>query len=309
MEQGTRALTDGPAIVQDAVQSVCPDCWTGGCGLDGCFGGCADVLEAINPFMESIAAFIWCFGSPLAFPLIFCFSPAPHTNETSGYEISVLQAPLRRPISCCAGMTPCGQWYLRRTVLGGDMTRYKLWQGQHDGPQCCARRCPGSFITIESGTYGEQDCPNLFLCFEVHCLGGIWSPCCAFDVSRRVLRNERGLNQDPTEERQQKCTSFFGNIMHTCFQAGFCCCLTSCCVQLCAPDSEGAQECAGESGRASRACCSIAHTLWKGIMFTKVIAIGCMSAQMIHETETPWDGKPKGRDPVMEPLVEEMDRK
>jgi hypothetical protein len=118
-----------------------------------------------------------------------------------------------------------------------------------------------------------------------------------------------GLNQDPTEERQQKCASFFGNIMQACFQAGFCCCLTSCCVGLCAPDSEGAQECSGEAGRASRACCSIAHTLWKGIMFTRVIAMGCMSAQMVYEMDTPWDGKPKGREPVMEPLVQEIDRK
>ncbi|KAI2509765.1 hypothetical protein MHU86_4618 [Fragilaria crotonensis] len=309
LQQGARIMTDGQGMVQDAVRTVCPDCWTQGCGLNGCFGQCADCLEAVNPFMESIASAICCLGSPLAFPFIFCFSPAPHTNETSGYEISALAAPCRRPISCCIGMTPCGQWHVRRQVLGGDMTKYKLWQGQHDGPHCCARQCPGSFITIESGTYGEQDCPNLFLCLEVHCLAGLWSTCCAFDVSRSVLRHDRGLNVDPTEERQHKCTEFFSNIMHSCLQAGFCCCLTSCCLGLCAPDSEGAQECSGEAGRASRACCSIAHTLWKGILYTKVIIMGCLTAQMIHEVATPWDGKPKGKTPVMKPLVQkEMDR-
>eukprot|EP00542_Grammatophora_oceanica_P017749 CAMPEP_0194040178 /NCGR_PEP_ID=MMETSP0009_2-20130614/12217_1 /TAXON_ID=210454 /ORGANISM="Grammatophora oceanica, Strain CCMP 410" /LENGTH=32 /DNA_ID= /DNA_START= /DNA_END= /DNA_ORIENTATION= len=29
--------------------------------------------------------------------------------------------------------------------------------------------------------------------------------------------------------------------------------------------------------------------------------MGCFSAQMLHELETKWDGKPKGRDPVNAP--------
>jgi len=294
-------------MAQNAVEAVCPDWWTSGCGLNGCFGTCADGLEAVTPGVETLASIIWIFGSPIAFPILFCFSAEPHTNETSGYEIDALHAPLYRPCGCCCTMTPCGQWWLRRKVLNNDMTNYKLWQGQHDGPQCCARRCPGSFITIEAGTYGEQDCPNLFLCLEVWVLAGIWSSCCAFDVSRRVLRQERGLNLDPTEVRQSKCISFFGNIMHTCFQAGICCCLTSCCIGLCAPDSEGAQECSGEAGRASRACCSIATTLWRGIASTRIITMGCMSAQMIHEMESEWDGQPKGKEPGV-PKSMEMDR-
>jgi hypothetical protein len=140
---------------------------------------------------------------------------------------------------------------------------------------------------------------------EVWFLGGMCSACCAFDVSRRYLRDERGLNVDPTEARQDRCIDFFSNIMHACFQAGFCCCLTSCCLAICAPDSEGAQECSGEAGRASRSCCQIAQTLWQGILFTRVIGMGCMSAQMIHETETPWDGEKKGKDP---PVSMKMDR-
>lgn len=61
------------------------------------------------------------------------------------------------------------------------------------------------------------------------------------------------------------------------------CC--GCCVGLIAQDSEGAQECSGEAGRASRACFSIVRTLWRGIWSVKVIAIGCMSAQTIEELE------------------------
>ena len=294
-------------LISGTVETVCPDCWLGGCGLNGVFGVCADGLEIITPFVEALSSAIWCFGSPLAFPFIFLFPSDPHTNETSGYDISMLRAPLRRPLSCCLSTIcfPCGQWYVRRKVLGGDMTKYKLWQGYHDGPQCCARRCPGAFITIESGTYGEQDCPNMFLCLEVWVLGGLCSTCCAFDVSRRYQREERGLNVDPTEARQDRCIDFFSHIMHACFQAGLCCCLTSCCMAVCAPDSEGAQECAGEAGRASRACCQIARTLWIGIEFTRVIGMGCMTAQMIHEAESPWDGGKKGKDP---PVSIKMER-
>jgi hypothetical protein len=61
---------------------------------------------------------------------------------------------------------------------------------------------------------------------------------------------------------------------------------TACCIKICAPESDGAQECSGEVGRAARACCSIARTLWRGIMSTRVIAMGCMYAQQYHELET-----------------------
>jgi hypothetical protein len=102
---------------------------------------------------------------------------------------------------------------------------------------------------------------------------------------------------DPTEFRHQSCIQFFSKIMHTCFKWGMCMYCGGCCVGICAPDSEGAQECAGEAGRAARACCRIAHIIWRGIIFTRVIGMGCMTAQMIHEAETPWDGQKKGKPP------------
>ena len=68
---------------------------------------------------------------------------------------------------------------------------------------------------------------------------------------------------------------------------------TACLVGCCAPDSEGAQECSGEAGRAARACFSIAHTIWRGIMSTKVIAMGCMVAQQFHEIENSATVAPK----------------
>lgn len=288
-----------PGFVHSAVDTACPDWWKNGCGCDKGFGACANVLEAVTPVVEQLASCIWIFASPLAFPLIFCFSPDPHTHETSGYEISMLQAPCcKRPITCCLSTlcVPCSQWYVRRKVLGDDMTKYKLWQGYHDGPHCCARTCPSSpCITIKSGTYGEQDCPNLFLCLEVCCLGGMYSTCCAFDVSRRYQREERGLSLDPTEHRLAKCVGFFSQIMHSCFKLGCCMCATSCLVGVCAPDSGGAQEFAGEASRAARACCRIAHTIWKGILWTKVLGMGCMTAQMIAEAETPWDAATQGK--------------
>jgi len=285
-----------PDFVTDGVDAVCCDWWTEGCGLDGCFGMTADCLEVINPAMEMVGNAIWIFGSPLAFPLIFCFPSDPHTHESSGYDISMLQAPLRRPFVCCfsAVCLPCGQWYVRRRVLDNDMSKYKLWQGYHDGPHCCARQCPQSgFIVIEAGTYGEEQCPDAFLCAEILVLGGPFSLCCAFDVSRRYQREERGLNLDPTEARQQKCIGFFSGIMSKCFQLGACMYCCSCCVGICANDSEGAQECAGEGGRAARACCRIAHIIWRGIIWTRVIGMGCMTTQMIHEADVDWDGNGK----------------
>jgi len=242
-------------------------------------------LEAVTPIVEWFADVIWICGSPLAFPLIFCFDP--ETNETGGWQISMMQAPTRRPMECCAAMTccPCGQWYLRRKALGGDMTKYKLWQGQHDGPQCMARRCPGAPITIQSGTYGEQNCPEAFLCAEVTCLAGFWSICCAFDVTRRMMKEERGLGSDPTEIRQEKCVAFFANLAHQCCMMACCLQVCGCCVGCLAQDSEGAQEFSGAAGRASRACFQIVNTCWRGIYSVKAIAIGCMSAQMIHEIE------------------------
>ena len=263
-----------PDFLTGCVNDACPSWWKQGCGCNACFGTIADGLEMVTPVVEQIGTCIWILGSPLAFPLIFCFPAEPHTKESSGYAISMMEAPCRRPCTCCLATlcVPCAQWHVRRQVLGGDMTKYKLWQGQHDGPHCFARVCPKNpCIHIKSGTYGEEKCPNTFLCLEVCLLGGIYSTCCAFDVSRRYQREERGLGMDPTEHRQHGCVQFFSQIMHSCFKIGCCLYCTGCWVGICAPDSSGAQEFSGEAGRAARACCRIAHTIWKGIMWTRVI--------------------------------------
>ena len=164
---GRNGLTN---FVSNTVDQNCCAFWTNGCGLNPLFRTCAEVLEAVTPVVEQFGNVIWIFGSPLAFPLVFCFSPDPHTKESSGYEISMCEAPCRRPITCCFATlcVPCAQWHARRVVLQYDMSKYKLWQGYHDGPQCCARVCPKAPIIIRSGTYGEQKCPNLFLCLEVY---------------------------------------------------------------------------------------------------------------------------------------------
>ena len=283
--------------MQDAangcVDNNCCECWKNGCGLDGAFGLCADCLEGISPGLELVSDAIWCLGSPLAFPCIFCFSPDPENTDQpagpgGGWALPMLSAPASKPVLCCAAtLCPCaGQWYARYQALGGDMTRYKLWQGQHDGPQCCARRCPSAPITIQSGTYGEQDCPQAFLCLEVCCLGGINSLCCAHYVTRRLIQEERSyLGQDPTEIRQEKCAAFFGTIMRQCCCIAMCLRVSSCCLACCAVDSEGAQECGANGQRASRACFQIGWTLWRGIQSVRLLAIGCMVAQQSHELQ------------------------
>lgn len=210
-------------MAQGCVQAVCCDCWTQGCGLDGAFGQCADCLEAINPCMEYFADCIWILGSPLAFPCIFFFDPNPENENQpqgpgGGWQMPVMSAPCRKPFTCCLAVACpwCAQWLARYRALGGDMTRYRLWQGYHDGPQCLARRCPGAPITIQSGTYGEQNCPEVFLCLEVTCLGCYYSVCCSHDVTRRLMREEYNVGQDPTEIRLNKCVGFFGTIMRNC---------------------------------------------------------------------------------------------
>lgn len=271
---------------QNCVSGVCCDCWTNGCGCNGAFGAIADGLEAVNPAMEYCADCIWLMGSPLAFPLVFCFPAGPETDPPGGgWQISMLSAPLKRPLKCLlyTACTPCGQWHMRRKALKGDMTKYKLWQGMHDGPQCCARRCPGAPITIESGTYGEQDCPNLFLCAEVTCLAGIWSTCCAFQVTRRLIKDEYNLGTDPTEHRVNSCIRFFSRLAAQLCGCAICLRCSSCLVGCCAPDSEGAQECSGEAGRASRACFQCVRICWRGIWSVKILAMGCMSAQQDYE--------------------------
>ena len=77
-------------------------------------------------------------------------------------------------------------------------------------------------------------------------------------------------------------------------QLGCCFCATSCLVKVCATDSSDAQECAGQCGRAARACCRIAHILWKGIIWTRVIGMGCMTTQIIAEAKVPYDKVTQG---------------
>lgn len=86
-------------------------------------------------------------------------------------------------------------------------------------------------------------------------------------------------------------------------------CATSCLVGVCAPDSSGAQDFAGETGRAARACCRIAHIIWKGILWTRVIAMGCMTAQMIHEAEKPWDVVTQGKKMRPDMMIQEAPKK
>mmetsp|Transcript_31983 Transcript_31983/g.39227 ORF Transcript_31983/g.39227 Transcript_31983/m.39227 type:complete len:335 (-) Transcript_31983:134-1138(-) len=270
---------------EGCVSSICPECWTEGCGLDGAFGCCADVVDVINPCLDAVAKGICFLGSPIAFPLIFCFDPSPHTNESSGWSVSMLRAPLKRPFACCFATIcmPCGQWDLRRRALDGDFTKYKLWQGYHDGPQCFATVCPSAPITIESGTYGEQDCPRAFLFLEVCCLGLTCSPCCSFYVSRQYMMEDRDLDIDPTEARFGKCQEFFYNVMETIMMIACCAQCFGCCVGCCAPDSEGAQELEEETRGCSSALYDIARTIRNGLTSVEVLAIGCMSAQMVHE--------------------------
>ena len=78
------------------VDENCPQFVQNGCGCDACCGHCADCLETVTPLIEWISDLIWICGSPLAFPIIFCFDP--ETTATGGWKISMLESPTRRPM-------------------------------------------------------------------------------------------------------------------------------------------------------------------------------------------------------------------
>ena len=220
---------------------------------------------------------------PPSHPIIFCF---PAGTTSGGWKVSMLKTPITVPIKCCLYTlcAPCGQWWMRRELLDRDMSKYKLWQGYYDGPRCCAGpRCPSAPCTIEAGTYGEDQCPECFLCMEVTCLFGFWSSCCSFGVNRRMIKEQYSLGEDPTEVRVNACIGFFSRLASALCGLSLCVCCGSCLVGCCAPDSEGAQECSGEGGRAAASCRSCAQTCWRGIISVKIIAMGCMSAQMDYE--------------------------
>lgn len=87
-----------PDFVHSAVDKFCPAWWKEGCGAcNQCFGVCADGLETVTPIVEQCGSIIWIMGSPLAFPLIFCFPAAPHTRYVS-YGSSCLVCPLKPQI-------------------------------------------------------------------------------------------------------------------------------------------------------------------------------------------------------------------
>ena len=75
---------------------------------------------------------------------------------------------------------------------------------------------------------------------------------------------------------------------------------TSCLIGLCALDSGGAGECSANGRRASSACFSIAHTLWRGIQSVRLLAIGCMVGQQSYELK---------HGEVQAPKAIEMERK
>lgn len=276
----------GLSKVVHAMEEIGDFC-QGGCACNTCMATCADGLECITPVAEQSARILCCLGSPLAFPIIFCFDPDPHTQESSGWNVGMMQAPSKAPVICCFNTLcmPCGQFHMRKyVILDGDMSKYKLWQGKHDGDHFLARFCKGAPFTIEAGTHGEQKCPHLCLCAEVSCLGcGLCSPCCAFYVNREIMMEQRSLDIDPVEARFDKCQGFFGELM-ACAACTSCClnCF-SCCLGNIATESAGAQELSEEARRLGNACGRLSRICFHGLVSVKIMAIGCMSSQMVHE--------------------------
>jgi hypothetical protein len=224
-----------------------------------------------------------CFASPLAWTCIYCFSGEDEDNEGSEWDVRMECGPCKRPhICCCSCIVPCfTQWWVRRRVLDHDMTRYKCFQGMLDGPHCCAACSPSLPCTVEAGTYGESTCPDLCLCLETCCCTYI-----AFQASRMVIREDRNLKMDPTEIRVENCLDFFGSIAIALCCAGCCLQICGCCLTC------NGQDEAGESmGNLGAACSRMSSEIIEGMRWVMMIAMACMSSQMMHELSLPIDPK------------------
>ena len=84
------------------------------------------------------------------------------------------------PVTC-----GCTQWLLRRKVLDYDMTKYSCFQGYFNVCCCC-----------KAGSCGEQNCPELCLCFESCCCNFV-----AISASRIYVMEKYDLQSDPCDYR------------------------------------------------------------------------------------------------------------
>mmetsp|Transcript_87957 Transcript_87957/g.188684 ORF Transcript_87957/g.188684 Transcript_87957/m.188684 type:complete len:279 (+) Transcript_87957:1-837(+) len=243
---------------------------------------------------EFLGKVVGCFASPIAFPLVYCFPAEGDLGPP--WAVSMEEAMLKQPVVCCCSLccANCVQFWVRRRVLNDDMSKYKCFQGLRDGPYCLATCKPELPFTFVAGTYGEQDCPSMCLCVEV-----TLCTFCAFQASREFQRNDRGLGVDPTEVRVYRCLDFFGQLAHCLCCVGCCLKCGGCCVECCLGQVEGAQDFADSSQRLGNALLHIAHGIRRGMHWVIVIATGCMSAQMVHESYLPLPAGRGGVDPHM----------
>jgi len=260
-----------------------PCCGGEGGGAMGFFIEC---MTSTEDGMRCLSKTFGSFASPLAFPCIYCFSPEDDGNHGREWDVRMEMGPCRKPhICCCSCILPCcTQWWVRRQVLENDMSRYKCCQGHMDGPYCCAVCKEGLPFTFEAGSYGESTCPDLCLCLEAWCCTYL-----AFQISRIVIREDRGLKKDPSEVRVDKCLDFFGSIAAALCCAG--CCLQCCACCLCAA---GQGDAADATSGLGGACMHMSGQIVEGMRWVMFIAMGCMSSQMMHEMGVSKGGKGPG---------------
>jgi len=263
----------------------CCTCFSlgGACLGPDCFENTATCMDALSEYTELLGRVIGCLVGPWCFPIVYCF---PTSDDLGGreWDVKMEYACLKQPHVCCCSLCclPCTQFGVRYKVLDDDLSRYKCFQGRADGPYCLAVCKPELPFTFEAGTIGDAGNP-LCLCLEVACC-----PLCAFNVSREVQRDDRGLGYDPTEIRVNNCLNFFGQIAQMCFCAGCCLKCAGCCAGCCLGEDDFAES----SDRLGNACINVAHGIWRGMRWIILISTACMSAQMTHEAALP---KPDGQ--------------
>jgi len=140
----------------------------------------------------------------------------PRGTNSRVFQTAMCDSCCADPLCFCGAIlcAPCGQFYLRRKVLGDDLTRYVCCQGYYD--RCC----------FKAGNCCEHDCPTLCLCIE-SCL----CISCAMSATRNYAMDAKGLQSDPCDRRIIR----FNNCVQLCS------CVCSCIAALTGQCQEGAR--------------------------------------------------------------------
>jgi hypothetical protein len=122
---------------------------------------------------------------------LLCFDSSPVPDDPKAgrpneFDISMLEALWKGQPACCVSYfcAPCAAYYVRYTVLEGDMSQYSCCQGYFNLP------------CFHAGMLGESRAPQCCLCVESCCCVGP-----SISASRLYVMDMYDLRSDPCDNR------------------------------------------------------------------------------------------------------------